>query len=144
MTGKKEYSIKICKNFPEFLWRFGIFSYLCSAYKTVVVHSSGRTSDAQLVKPGIFYAIRVVTRNIHLRLHSRKTELPSGESLFCKQRELQPFLCLLASGVRWHAYKTVRYATVNFSVRWVCRPGSAANDAGHGETVQVFQVLSSS
>ena len=89
----------------------GFLRTFALAYKTMVVHPSGRTSDAQLSQPGIFYAIRVVTRNIPLRLPSRKTELPSGESSFCKQRGVQPFLCLCASAVRWHAYKTMHYAT---------------------------------
>ena len=61
----------------------GFLRTFATANKTMVVHPSGRTSDAQLSQPGIFYAIRVVTRNILLRLPSRKTELPWGESSFC-------------------------------------------------------------
>ena len=80
------------------------------AYKIMVDHSLGRTSDAQLSQPGIFYAIRVVTRNIPLRLPSRKIKLALRvEPLSCKQRGVQPFLCLCASAVRWQAYKIVQY-----------------------------------
>ncbi len=43
------------KKFPKSLAGFGIIVYLCSANKTVVVHSSGRTSDAQLVSAGLFF-----------------------------------------------------------------------------------------
>lgn len=28
-----------CEFFPEFLWKFGIILYLCSAYNIVVDHS---------------------------------------------------------------------------------------------------------
>ena len=58
-------------------------------------------------KLGYFYAHSLI------RLPSRKNILPSGESLSCKQREVQPFLCLRASG-SGDAYKIVRNATDNF------------------------------
>ena len=39
------------------------------AYKTVVVHSSGRTSDAQLVSAGLFLCLQSYSHDILLRLH---------------------------------------------------------------------------
>ena len=57
----------------------GFLRTFAIAYKTIVDYPAERTSDAQLSQPGIFYAIRVVTRNIPLRLPSRKIELLSGE-----------------------------------------------------------------
>lgn len=99
----------------------GLLRTFALAYKIMVDHSLGRTSDAQLSQPGIFYAIRVVTRNIPLRLPSRKIKLALRvEPLSCKQRGVQPFLCLCASAVRWQAYKIVQYATNNST-----RAGSA-------------------
>ena len=90
----------------------GFLRTFALGYKTMVVHPSGRTSDAQLSQPGIFYAIRVVTRNIPLRLPSRKIKLALRvEPSSCNQRGVQPFLCLCASAVRWHGYKTMHYAT---------------------------------
>ena len=43
------------KIFPKSLAGFGIIVYLCTANKTMVVHPSGRTSDAQLVSAGHFF-----------------------------------------------------------------------------------------
>ena len=59
----------------------GFLRTFALAYKTIVDYPAERTSDAQLLQPGIFYAIRVVTRNIPLRLPSRKIELLSGEAI---------------------------------------------------------------
>jgi len=62
-----------------------------TANKTMVIHPSGRTSDAQLSQPGIFYAIRVATRNIHLRLPSRKTYCPRVSHRFVSNGECSRF-----------------------------------------------------
>lgn len=91
----------------------GFCRIFANGYKTVVDHSAGRTSDAQLHQPGIFfYAIRVTTRILQ-RLPFRKIELPSGESLSYNQRDVQPFLCTPCRGGTSVGYKTVQYATDN-------------------------------
>ena len=79
----------------------------------MVIHPVGRTSDAQLLSRAFFYAIRVVTRNILLRLPSREQNCPSGESSFFKQRDVQPFLCHRAGAVLRLAYRMMQYATDN-------------------------------
>lgn len=110
---------------PKILAGFGDFSYLCSAYKMIVVYPEGRTSDAQLIWPGIFYAIRVVTRNILLRLPSRKIKLALRvEPSSCKQRVVQPF-SVHRAGRFPVAYKMMQYATVNIAVRGFCTDRAA-------------------
>ena len=52
---QKVYFDKKNKFFPNFFGSSGFICTFAIAYKTVVVHSSGRTSDAQLVSAGHFF-----------------------------------------------------------------------------------------
>ena len=44
------------KIFPEFLWRFGIFSYLCHRQTYRERFAPGAVKDARVMTQGIFYA----------------------------------------------------------------------------------------
>ena len=71
------------KHFSLFPCGFRFFIRTFTPAKEIVVdHSAGRTSDAQLHRPGIFYAIRVTTRILQRLPFRDKTALWVSHYLF--------------------------------------------------------------